>query len=293
MARPFKDGLDYFSLDVGFLRDPKIRKLLRAKGYLGVLTYLSVISHIYRDKGYYAIYDSEFVSEVTDDLSGNKAPDLNVVSSVIEESILCGLLLRRRLCENSNNDITTERRKTVDIITSKRVQEQFLLSTKRRKNVKVDGKIWLLSQSEMQEILGGGEPCLKIINVDINGVNVDINEVNADINTQRESKKEIEKESEKEIEKNITTTTTCQPVETSNENELLCPPDIYVVHKYFYERCDNTEAIEEGNKFYAYNALRGWDCLPNWELAADLWIARMKDFEPIEPREIYIRGNKK
>lgn len=35
--------------------------------------------------------------------------------------------------------------------------------------------------------------------------------------------------------------------------------------------------MSEAEKFYAYNNKRNWDCLPNWEATADLWIARIGD----------------
>ncbi len=34
-------------------------------------------------------------------------------------------------------------------------------------------------------------------------------------------------------------------------------------------------ATEEARKFIAYNAKRGWDCLPDWQKAADLWVERI------------------
>ena len=37
------------------------------------------------------------------------------------------------------------------------------------------------------------------------------------------------------------------------------------------------DAIKEAEKFHAYNANKGWTCLPEWEKAADLWIARIND----------------
>ena len=65
--------------------------------------------------------------------------------------------------------------------------------------------------------------------------------------------------------KDITTTTT-----------TACAPTRASVFLHFKERCD-TDAVQEAEKFYAYNEKRGWDCLPNWQAAADLWIARIED----------------
>lgn len=75
---------------------------------------------------------------------------------------------------------------------------------------------------------------------------------------------EVDKELEKESEKDFTTTTT-------DEAPLLTE-----VFLYFKEMLDEG-AAKESEKFHAYNANKGWTCLPNWKAAADLWIARIED----------------
>ena len=73
---------------------------------------------------------------------------------------------------------------------------------------------------------------------------------------------EIELEKEKELKKDLYTTTT------------TAAPSLIDVYFYFKEFIDEG-ANKEAQKFHAYNELRGWSCLPNWEAAADLWIARI------------------
>jgi predicted phage replisome organizer len=88
----------------------------------------------------------------------------------------------------------------------------------------------------------------------------------------KELKKELKKE--KEI---ITTTTTgtCAGEDVDNS------PSVLEVTKYFEETdprfLTKSEAYTEASKFHAYNAMRGWDCLPDWQKAADLWMARIDD----------------
>ena len=53
------------------------------------------------------------------------------------------------------------------------------------------------------------------------------------------------------------------------------PPMLTEVYLYFKDVVD--DAINEAEKFHAYNANKGWSCLPDWRAAADLWIARIKD----------------
>ena len=75
---------------------------------------------------------------------------------------------------------------------------------------------------------------------------------------------ELDKELEKELDKDFTTTTT-------GEAPLLTE-----VYLYFRETFDG-DAVKEAEKFHAYNANKGWTCLPNWKATADLWIARIED----------------
>lgn len=78
---------------------------------------------------------------------------------------------------------------------------------------------------------------------------------------------ELESEKEKELEKDIDISTT-----TTTE----AAPSLTEVFIYFKSCCDE-DAISEADKFHAYNAKRGWDCLPDWKATADLWIARIGD----------------
>lgn len=71
-----------------------------------------------------------------------------------------------------------------------------------------------------------------------------------------------DKEKEKEKDLDIFTTTTTEAA-----------PSLTEVYIYF-RSCMDEDYISEAEKFHAYNAKRGWDCLPNWKATADLWIAR-------------------
>lgn len=78
--------------------------------------------------------------------------------------------------------------------------------------------------------------------------------------TELELNKEKEKNKDQEL---FTTTTTGKP------------PMLTEVYLYFKDVVE--DAINEAEKFHAYNANKGWSCLPDWKATADLWIARIKD----------------
>jgi predicted phage replisome organizer len=75
--------------------------------------------------------------------------------------------------------------------------------------------------------------------------------------------KELEKE--KELDKDLFTTTTTAEA-----------PTLSTVYLYFSELLEEG-ALKEAEKFHAYNANKGWTCLPNWKATADLWIARIEE----------------
>jgi hypothetical protein len=67
MARPKKQGLDYFTNDVNFYQDIKIRKLIRHKGVQAVSVYHILLCQIYAS-GYYLPWDEDLpfiVSEIS------------------------------------------------------------------------------------------------------------------------------------------------------------------------------------------------------------------------------------
>lgn len=72
---------------------------------------------------------------------------------------------------------------------------------------------------------------------------------------------EEEKEQRTKNLESLTTTTTGEP------------PSLTEVYVYFKGLVD--DASKEADKFHAYNANKGWTCLPDWKTTADLWIARI------------------
>ncbi len=76
---------------------------------------------------------------------------------------------------------------------------------------------------------------------------------------------EVDKEVDKEKDIDLFTTTTTEAAPTLTE--------VYI----YFRSCIDEDYISEAEKFHAYNAKRGWDCLPNWKATADLWIARIDE----------------
>ena len=60
MARPQKEGLAYFSLDVDFFSDRKVKILKGRFGADGITYYLYLLCEIYKGHGYYLEVDEDF-----------------------------------------------------------------------------------------------------------------------------------------------------------------------------------------------------------------------------------------
>ena len=67
-----------------------------------------------------------------------------------------------------------------------------------------------------------------------------------------------------------------QPVKGAGAREEKgFPPTLLEVTRYMKTEFDMINTAAEAEKFIAWNAVRGWVCLPNWQAAADLWCARI------------------
>lgn len=167
MARKTKDSIDYFSHDVDMLQDKKI-KLLKAKfGLIGYAVFLRLLEELYRSTGYYLFVDEEFNILFCDDNN----LDYNVYIEILNDCIERGLFNILKY-----NDY--------DILTSRRIQNNYIEATFRRKNVSFVKEYLLVDP--------------KLI-YNIQKTNVDILALNVDINPQRKGKERKRKENKENI----------------------------------------------------------------------------------------------
>ena len=178
MARPFKQGLQYFPLDVNIFDDDKLQDLNQTYGYLGEIVYIRLLTMVYSN-GYYL--EKSIASIARAIVKSYEVPTINSqdVESIIRFCGEIGLIDHELMLSG--------------VITSRSIQKQFILSTKRRRRTEVE-KYWLLS-TETMEILKKNNVDNNQVNVsnnppilDDNRVYVDNNRVNVDISTQRKVK---------------------------------------------------------------------------------------------------------
>ena len=190
MARPFKQGLHYFPLDVNFFEDERIQDLNLSYGYLGEIVYLRLLTMVYANGYFLEKTTTSLAKTIIRSIGPNFAPSLSEIEAIIETCAELGLLDQALLKEG--------------VITSKAIQKQFVLSTRRRRH-KVERKYWLLDEETMsqlakfphfnedtsKELLSTITPLLEV-NVDNNPISVDDNRVIVDKSTQKEKEKEKE-----------------------------------------------------------------------------------------------------
>lgn len=66
MARPKKQGIDYFPLDVDFFSNIKIRKIARACGPQATSILICLLCNIYKGNGYYILWDEDLPFVIAD-----------------------------------------------------------------------------------------------------------------------------------------------------------------------------------------------------------------------------------
>lgn len=160
MARPKKQGLDYFPFDVSFFDNFKIIDLLNEYGPLGITIYQIIISLVYKN-GYYLEGSLDKIATLVIRIIGNRwAKNKNFVLQVIQ---YCADI------ELFDNALLQQ-----SVITSVGIQQRYAEVTVRNKVDK--SKYWLLEKENFQEALKTAPQ--KIVSVTETPVNVTETKVN-------------------------------------------------------------------------------------------------------------------
>jgi DNA replication protein DnaD len=185
VARPKKEGLDYFPLDVDTDQDDKIALVEAKYGVTGFAVVIKLFMKIYKEGYFYKWGEKEHLL-----FSSRVNVDINTVSDVVNDCIKWGLFDQK----------TYDSEK---ILTSEGIQKRYLDAVTRRKEVTLEGKYLLI---DPLEYVGNSKIKVYIINADGKRVNVNINDSNGqhqvDGNPQSKVKESKGKESKEENLKN-------------------------------------------------------------------------------------------
>ena len=124
MARPRKDGLDYYPMDVNFLGDIKVKKVIRSHGIQAVAVILHLLGTVYRDNGYYATYDDDLLFITADELNLEESYVKNVVEKLLEVEFF-----------------SKEQAEKNKVLTSIGIQERYRKATERRISVNINDSL--------------------------------------------------------------------------------------------------------------------------------------------------------
>lgn len=84
MARPKKQGIDYFPFDVDFFSDVKIRKIIRACGSQSTSILICLLCNIYKDNGYYILWDEDLPFVIADTVGVSEGAVKEVIFKAIQ-----------------------------------------------------------------------------------------------------------------------------------------------------------------------------------------------------------------
>ena len=178
MARPVKEGLDYYPLNADFMSDIKVRRLIRSFGSKSIGVVIALLGMIYGDKGYYILLNDDVAFIISEQTLEDEGLVNQIINKLIE-------------IEFFDKNLYEKHR----VLTSKGIQKRFISATERRKDVKLITKYNLVNVDN--------NPSSDVVNVCNNPVNVDNNPssdvVNVCNNQQRKEKKsKVKKSKEKE-----------------------------------------------------------------------------------------------
>lgn len=158
MARPNKEGLDYFPFDVDFFSDEKIGSISGEFGIKGEITAIKLLCAIYRN-GYFILWNDALKMSL---LRGLPGISLELLEQIVTRLVRWGFFEQTLFS-------------TVSVLTSKGIQERYFKAIKRRKD-------------------SSNYPYL-LVNVDDNKVNVSNNDINVNTNPIKERKGNKNRES--------------------------------------------------------------------------------------------------
>lgn len=242
MARPQKNGLDYFPLDVDIDQDDKVALIEAQHGITGFAIVIKLLMKIYKNSYFYEWTEKEQLL-----FSKRVNVDINQVNVVINDCVKWGLFEDNLL-------------KTHKILTSKGIQRRYLEAAGRRQKVEMSKEYLLLDKD--------------IVNVYKNLVIVNINDgsevVNVDINPQSKVKEsKVKKSKEEKIEKS-----SCSSFENKDIYSIYEECGFGLLNKMLMEMIDADielyskewlieamkESVKQGKYKYSYveGILRNW-----------------------------------
>lgn len=131
MCRIKKRGLDYFPIDIDFMQNRLVRRIMKREGEGSLATLFGTLSCIYGGEGYYVRADELFYEDISTSLYNQTAGDVKRILTLAAEY---GIFHPGLFSE-------------FGILTSSEIQKQYLFSTKRRKSSAIEERYNLIDDA--------------------------------------------------------------------------------------------------------------------------------------------------
>ena len=146
MARPTKQGLDYFPFDVGFFGDKNVRILKARYRADGIAVYVKILCDVYKEGYYLPVVDWEdYVFVIADEL-GISTDKVEQIITFLQSHAMVRIFKKKD--ELTGLDVDA-------VITSHGIQKRYAAAMKSRRKKSVDEikrGFWLLTEDEENEI---------------------------------------------------------------------------------------------------------------------------------------------
>lgn len=259
MARPTKTGLDYYPMDVGFLRDKKVRLLRAEFGASSVLFVLYVWGKAYEGDGYFLSWDKDELLLAADELREQPTYISEVLQGCLKRSIFDERVFQM-----------------FGVLTSAGIQRRYLRGCEKRDVITIVSEYWLLNISSKSDVPAGVRAKLALSGLTggNNDVNSPENPVNSHGNPQSKVKESKVKESRVSGGAPPAPAPTHTPPEGENLGSGFVPPTVEEVAEYVLSR----GSCVDPKVWVDYYAARGWmmgkAVMKDWKAAvrsAETW----------------------
>ncbi len=239
MARPTKQGIDYFPLDCTF--DSKTEMYLIETGAPGLAVLVTIWQMIYSNNGYYINDD--------DDLRLIIKRRIDVGINEVSDCINCAV--KRRV-------FSVEQRDTNRILTSKAIQKRYFDAARKKKGVTFDRSFALIPVDSYKNL----------VSVVINPVVVASNATKVDVDVKVKEEVKVKELKDLSAKADI----------PKKKVKQFVAPDAQAVAEYMFSKApDNLDhANSEAHKFVDYYESKGWVVgkapMKSWQAAARNWM---------------------
>ena len=239
MARPTKTGLDYYPMDVGFLRDKKVRLLRSEFGASSVLFVLYVLGKVYEGDGYFLRWDKDELLLAADELREQPT----YISEVLQGCLTRSLFDERVF-------------QMFGVLTSAGIQRRYLRGCEKRDVITIVSEYWLLNIGSKSDVPAGVRAKLTLVSVTggNNDVNSPENSENSPGNPQSKVKESKVKESRVLGGAPAAPAPTHAPPEGESLGAGFVPPTVEEVAEYVRSR----GSCVDPQVWVDYYAARGW-----------------------------------